>query len=202
MIQISAAANSATPTNSLTRRETVDPLTCQISMMTGSTNGRRPERLRKKRRSSTRSFSLISPWSVRSSTLACSMTSASSARAVGEQRLAVFHDEAARDDVGHAFERAGLLVDRDDRHDEAVFGEVPAIAQHFVADLAGPRAVDQHAADRRLAGDARAVARRSAATSPFSASRISGCGSRPANTRSATRACCESWRYSPWTGTK
>ncbi len=39
----------------------VDPLTSQISMMTGSTNGRRPERLRKKRRSSTRSFSLISP---------------------------------------------------------------------------------------------------------------------------------------------
>ena len=61
MIQISAAANSATPTNSLRRRETVDPPTSQISMMTGSTNGRRPERLRKKRRSSTRSFSLISP---------------------------------------------------------------------------------------------------------------------------------------------
>ena len=79
MIQMSAAANSATPTNSLTRRETVDPLTCQISMMTGSTNGRRPERLRKKRRSSTRSFSLISPWSVRSSTLACSID-------LGEQR--------------------------------------------------------------------------------------------------------------------
>ena len=32
-----------------------------------------------------------------------------------------------------------------------------AVAQHLVADLAGARAVDQHAADRRLAGDARAV---------------------------------------------
>ena len=161
-------------------------------MMTGSTNGRRPERLRKKRRSSTRSFSLIRPWSVRSSRLACSTTSAEHARAVGEQRLAVFHHEPAGDDVGHAFERAGLLVDRHDRHDQAVLGEVTAVAQHLVADFAGPGVVDQHAADRRLAGDAARRRRRTAIMSPFSASRISGRGSRPANTRPAIRACCDS----------
>src|SRR5205823_10989543 len=49
-----------------------------------------------------------------------------------------------------------LLVDRDHRHDQAVLGEMAPIAQHFVADLAGPGIVDQHAADRRLAGDASA----------------------------------------------
>ena len=40
------------------------------------------------------------------------------ARAVGEERLAVFHDEAARDDVRHPFARSGLFVDRDDGNDE------------------------------------------------------------------------------------
>ena len=57
-----------------------------------------------------------------------------------QQGFAVFHHEAACDDVGDAFEHAGLLVDGDDRHDESVFSEVTAIAEHFVADLAGPRA--------------------------------------------------------------
>ena len=167
-------------------------------MMTGSTNGRRPERLRKKRRSSTRSFSLISPWSVRSSTLACSIDLAEQPRAVGEQRLAVLHDEAARDDVGHAFERAGLLVDRDDRHDQAVLGQVPAIAQHLVADLAGPRAVDQDAADRRLAGDA--GRRASSNCSDVAVLGQQHLGPRLAPGEHAarrSRACCDSWRYSP-----
>ena len=89
MIQISAAANSATPTNSLTRRETVDRLTCQISMMTGSTNGRRPDRLRKNRRSSTRSFSLIRPWIGALLDARLFDDLAEQPRAVGEQRLAV-----------------------------------------------------------------------------------------------------------------
>jgi len=43
-----------------------------------------------------------------------------------------------------------------DGHHEAVFRQMTAIAQHFVADLAGPRVVDQHAPDRRLPGDSRA----------------------------------------------
>ena len=94
---------------------------------------------------------------MRSSRLACATTSASRRGAVGEQRVAVVHDEAARDHLGHALERAGLLVDGDDRHDQAVFGQVAAIAEHLVAHLARPRAVDQHAADRRLAGDAGAL---------------------------------------------
>ena len=61
--QISASANSATPTNSLIRRDNVDSGTgtTQISISTGSTSGRRPVRLLKYRRSSTRSFSVINP---------------------------------------------------------------------------------------------------------------------------------------------
>ena len=85
------------------------------------------------------------------------MTSASSRAPSASSVVAFVHHEAARDHLGHALERAGLLVDGDDRHDQAVFSQVAAIAQHFVADLAGPRAVDQHAADGRLAGDARAL---------------------------------------------
>ena len=49
---------------------------------------------------------------------------------------------------GMRIDRAGLPVDGDDRHDHAVDREVPAIAQHFVADLADARAVDEHAAGR------------------------------------------------------
>src|SRR5262245_6584976 len=58
-----------------------------ISINTGSTSGRRPERFLKNRRSSTRSFSVIRPWSVRSSTLDAStqspMTRAASLKRVG-----------------------------------------------------------------------------------------------------------------------
>ena len=61
--QMSASANSATPTNSLIRRDNVDSGTgkTQISIRTGSTRGLRPVRLLKYRRSSMRSFSVISP---------------------------------------------------------------------------------------------------------------------------------------------
>ena len=75
-------------------------------------------------------------------------------------RLAFVDDEAARDQFGFADQRAGLAADRDDRDDDAVAGEVPAIAQHFVADLADARHVDQHASGGRLVGNARAVLRR------------------------------------------
>ncbi len=48
---------------------------------------------------------------------------------------------------------AGLLVDRDNRDDEAVLGEMPAVAQHLVADFAGAGVVDEDAADGRLAAN-------------------------------------------------
>src|SRR5439155_26119675 len=67
-----------------------------------------------------------------------------------------FPDEPARDDVGLALERSGLLVDGHDGDDQTVLGQVTPIAEDLVADLAGPRAVDEHAADRRFAGDPRA----------------------------------------------
>src|SRR6478672_4738603 len=81
---------------------------------------------------------------------------AEQSRALGEQILAVLHDEAARDDVGNAFEHSGLFVDRHHRHHQSVFGEVASIAQYLVANLAGAGAVDQNAAGRRLARHSRA----------------------------------------------
>ena len=116
------------------------------------------------------------------------------------QRLAalVAH-EAAGDDVGHAFDRAGLPVDGDDRHDQAVGGEVLAIAHHLVGNLAGAVPSMKHAAGRHALAD---VARRCASNrmrSPFSTTITSVA---PLVTRSATRAWRVSWRYSPCTGMK
>jgi len=94
------------------------------------------------------------PWSVRSSTLARSMTSPRRRAPSGEQLHAVLHDEAAGDDVGRPLEHARLLVDGEDWHHEAVLREVSSIAQHLVANFARPRAVDQHTPDRSFADDA------------------------------------------------
>ena len=166
-------------------------------MMTGRTNGRRPERFLKKRRSSIRTFSLISPGSVRSSTLACSTNLADDTRAVGEQFLAVLHDEAARDDVGHALERARLLVDGDHGDDQAVLGEMTPIAQDLVGHLARQRAVDQHASDRRLSGDAGARRRRRAGCRHSPRAEPPASARAPRTRGRAMRACWESCRYSP-----
>ena len=52
------------------------------------------------------------------------------------QRVALVEvDEPARDDLGLADDRAGLLVDRDDDHEDAVGRERATVAQHDVADL-------------------------------------------------------------------
>ena len=83
------------------------------------------------------------------------MTAAASLKS--ESRFAFIHDEAARDNLGIADERAGLAADGDDRHDDAVTREVAAIAKHLVADLAHARHVDEHAPRRRLVRDARAA---------------------------------------------
>ena len=52
---------------------------------------------------------------------------------------------------------AGLLVDREDGHDQAVLGEVAPVAQHLVADARDRRAVDEHAAGGHLVGNPAAV---------------------------------------------
>ena len=59
--QTRAPAKKATPTVSLTRRDNVVAITDQISMMTGSTSGRRPLRLRRNRCNSTRTRSPMTP---------------------------------------------------------------------------------------------------------------------------------------------
>ena len=100
---------------------------------------------------------------------------------------------------GVAFERPGLPADGHDRHDQPVARQVPAVAEHLVADFAGAGAVDQHAAGRHLApppGRPRrrnGGRRRSPRSGPWSAADDPG---RP------SRACRASCRYSPCIGTK
>src|SRR2546427_79992 len=134
-----AAANKATPTNSLTRRDTVDRLTCSDLHDDGQHEWPAPGTLAEKAPQLDAQFlfdeSLIGPFF--EARLFDDL--AEHPRPVGQQRLAVFHDEPARDDVGDAFEGAGLFVDRDHGDDQAVFGEMAAVAEHFVPHLAGAR---------------------------------------------------------------
>src|SRR6266550_5454102 len=125
MIQINAAANSATPTNSRTRRETVDPFTSNLH------DDRQDER--PPARAFTEETAQFDPELFLDDALVGALLETRLVHDVGEnfgafreQRFAVFHDEAARDDVGNAFEHARLLVDRHDRNDESVFGEMTA----------------------------------------------------------------------------
>src|SRR6476646_1195929 len=133
---MSAAANSATPTNSLTRRETVDPPTMSDLHDHGQHEGPPPRTFAEEAAQLRAQLLLDEPLIGALLDARLFHHLAEQPRAVGEQRLAVFHDDAARDDVGHALERARLLVDGDDRHDEAVLGEMAPVAQHLVADLA------------------------------------------------------------------
>ncbi len=127
-------------------------------MMTGSTNGRRPERF-------SNEAPELDPQLLLDQALVGPFLDAGvlhhlreQPRRVREQCVAVLHDEAAGDHLGHALEHARLFVDGDDGHHQAVFGKMPPIAEHLVADFAGPRAVDENAPDRRLAGDSSARA--------------------------------------------
>src|SRR6266436_222265 len=119
-----AAANSATPTNSLRRRVTVDRLTCSDLHDDGQHEWPAP-------RTFAEEAPQLDPYFLFDESRIGSFFEArlfddraEHARPVGQQRLAVFHDESARDDVGNAFERAGLFVDRDHGDDQAVFGEM------------------------------------------------------------------------------
>src|SRR5690349_4360670 len=103
MIQMSAAANSATPTNSLTRRETVDPPT--VSDLHDDGEHERPP-------SGTLAevAAQLDTQPLLDQALVGALFDArlrdhlgQQPGAVGEQGLAVFHHEAARDDVGHTF---------------------------------------------------------------------------------------------------
>src|SRR5262245_12369481 len=141
MIQIIAAAKSATPTNSRTRRETVDPFTSNLH------DDRQDER--PPARTFAKEPAQLGPELLFDDALVGAFLEArlihhfsKNPGAIGQQRLAVFHHEPARDDVWHAFERAGLFVDGDYGHDESILGKVTAISQHLVTDFTGPCAVD------------------------------------------------------------
>src|SRR5215475_2077775 len=137
MIQIIAAANSATPTNSRTRRETVDPFTSNLH------DDRQDER--PPARTFAKEPAQLGPELLLDDALVGAFLETGLVHHIGEnpgtvgqQRFAVFHHEPARDDVGHAFERAGLFVDGHDRHDQPVFCKMTTVAKYLVSDLTGP----------------------------------------------------------------
>src|SRR5258705_7993514 len=110
MIQISAAANNATPTNSRTRRETVDPFTSNLhdhwqhKGPPARTFAEEPAQLGPEL--------FLDDARVGALFEACLIHHiGENSGAFSEQRLAIFHHESARDDIGNAFERTGLLVD-------------------------------------------------------------------------------------------
>src|SRR5205809_3005141 len=154
---MSAAANSATPTNSLTRREAVDPLTgsdlpSKLDLHNDGQHERPPPGTFAEEAAQFDAQLLLDEPLVRALFEARLIDDvAEQPRAVGEQRLAVLHDESARDDVGNAFERAGLLVDRHDRDDQPFLGQMTAVAQDLVSNLSSPCVVNQHAPHRRFA---------------------------------------------------
>src|SRR3954471_9410138 len=158
MIQMIAAPNSATPTNSRTRRDTVDRLTSNLH--DDRQYERSPARpLPKEAPQFDAQFLLDQPWIGPLLDARLLHNLGEHPGAVGEERLAVLHDEAAGNDVGDPFKRASLPVDRDHRHHQAVLRQMTAIAQHLVRDLAGQRSVDQDPSDRDLltAPDALAI---------------------------------------------
>src|SRR5581483_8890914 len=100
---MSATAKSATPTNSLIRREAVDPPKLYLHD-DGQHERPAPRALAEE-------APQLHPQLFLDQSLIGALLDArlfddfrEHARAVGEQRLGVFHHEAARDDVGHAFE--------------------------------------------------------------------------------------------------
>src|SRR5882762_5365299 len=108
MIQMSAAAKSATPTNSLTRRETVDPPKSDLHD-DGQHKWPPPGTFAEEAAQLHAQLFLDQPLVGAFFQAGLLDDLSQQARAVGEQRPAVLHDESARDDLGHAFERARLL---------------------------------------------------------------------------------------------
>src|SRR5262245_16847134 len=132
MIQMSAAANSATPITSRSRRDSVDRLTTSNLHDDGQDEGPPPRTLAKKPSQLHSQLLLDEPLIGPLLDAGLLDHVAQDARAVGQQGLTVFHDEPACDDVGHALEGACLLVDGHDGHDQAIFGQMTTIAQYLV----------------------------------------------------------------------
>src|SRR4051812_8002820 len=147
---MSAAANNATPTNSLTRREAVDRLKSNLH-----DDGQYE---RAAARSLPEEAPELDPQLLFDQALVRSLLDAGAlhdvgqhADPVGQKLLAVLHHEPSRDDLRNAFERTGLLVDRHHRDDESIFRQVATVAQDLVADFTRVRVVDQDPPDRRFA---------------------------------------------------
>src|SRR3954467_5621145 len=106
MIQISAAANSATPTNSLTRRDTFDP---PKSDLHDDGEHERPSSRAFAKEAAQLHAHLCLDQPLIGAFLDAGLLHdlGEHARGVGEQGLAVLHDETARYQTPHALDPAG-----------------------------------------------------------------------------------------------
>ena len=110
-------------------------------------------------------------------------------------------DKAAADDLRQPLGLAGVLVDRDDRQHEAVFGKMAPVADDHVLDHFVKRArIDADAAH----GDPLALARAAVGriSSVWPVSRMNVSSSPECRRCCASCACFASCRYSPWIGMK
>src|SRR5712671_2614029 len=115
-----AAANRAMPTSSLTRREMADPFTWS-DLHDDWHDERPPAGTLAEEAAKLHSHLLFDDALIRPLLDAGPLDHFDQQpRAFGQQFLAVLHHETAGDDVGDAFERAGLLADGDHRDHQAV----------------------------------------------------------------------------------
>src|SRR5437667_5010045 len=159
MSQISASAKSATPRNSLSLRDRVD------SAIQSDLHQHR-EHQRPSSRPLLEKSSQLNPQLLRHQSLVAALLDPRCLDALGDDSTGILEervgftfadDKAARDNLRVADERPGLPADSDDRDDDAVAGEMPSVAQYFVADFTHAGHVDQHAAGGRLVGNSCAV---------------------------------------------
>src|SRR5688572_5379998 len=158
MSQISPTAKSATPRNSLRRRDNVDSFTSDLHQDGENQWAAAGALLEEAPQLDAQLFSheaLIGPLLVTGGLDALR----DHGGGVAEQRvgLTFVYDVAAGDEFRLADQRPVKAGDGDHGHHQPVAGEVTAVAEHFVAHFAQTRHVDEDATRRRLIGDSRAV---------------------------------------------
>src|SRR5262245_29965672 len=159
MSQISASANSATPTNSLIRREKVDSAT--TSDLHEYWKHQRPSSRPLLEETPQLHPKLFGHQSLIRPLFHAGFGDASSDHLsrVAEERVALagVDHESASDDLRIASKRTGMTANCHNRDDHTVGREVPSIAKYLVTHLADARHIDQHPTRWRLLGNASAL---------------------------------------------
>src|SRR5688572_3350006 len=159
MSQISPTAKSATPRNSLRRRDNVDSFTSDLHQDGENQWAAARALLEKAPQLDAQLFghqALIRPLLVAGGLDALGDHSGG----VPKQRfgLTFVYDVAAGHEFRLANQSPAMTADPDDRNHQPVAGKVAPVAKHFVADFAEARHIDQDPSGRRLVPDSRSMA--------------------------------------------